>query len=458
VVAVGDELVVPLRAIDPDGDDLYYNFRGGPDGVATRAELLRRPDGDAEFHFRPIAADLGTHAIDLLVSDLQFTTQTSIAVEVTAANSKDSKPRFIAPLGNGTALDLARDRCAAVEIVVQDFDSTEVDIREIDPIAGAELVATGPMTAQWSWCPSPGQVAADDRYSLALSADDGANPPTVKDYLIVLRTPPGPVCDGEPPVIVHSPADVTTSGSVRISARITDSGGLSDSPLLYYALGAPAEPIDLGAMIQLTMARESGSDADGTWIADIANPVPGGSSATSASLHYVIVASDEDADGCRRSVSSPAIGSHAMTVTHPGILTCEDDAAEPDDGAATARNATVSPGPFVSNGNQICAGDDDWYRIELFTGERIIVDLLFEHIADGEDLDLHLLNAALTDLTPCSETSPATCSAAQGQGTDSNEHLEARVTGTDCAPCTFFLVVHGWAGSENDYSLRIAFD
>jgi hypothetical protein len=42
------------------------------------------------------------------------------------------------------------------------------------------------LDATWHWCPTAQQIAASNRYTLELSADDGDNPKTIKDYVIVL--------------------------------------------------------------------------------------------------------------------------------------------------------------------------------------------------------------------------------------------------------------------------------
>ena len=53
-------------------------------------------------------------------------------------------------------------------------------------IDGAQLSVTGGLDATWQWCPTAAQIAAANRYTLTLSADDGENPKTIKDYVIVL--------------------------------------------------------------------------------------------------------------------------------------------------------------------------------------------------------------------------------------------------------------------------------
>ncbi len=135
---------------------------------------------------------------------------------------------------------------------------------------------------------------------------------------------------------------------------------------------------------------------------------------------------------------------------------CVEDAGEHDDNLAQART-TVYP-VHTATDQTICT-DDDWYAVDLFNGEQLTVDLTFTQTTSAQDLDLHLMNAAGTDLTPCSEAAPSTCTAAQGQGTVSNEHYTFTAPATGCgAGCAYYVVVHGWAGAKNTYGIRIEVD
>lgn len=447
-VAVGEELVVVVSGTDPEGDFLLFGFSAAQP-LQSRATLTPRPDGTAEFRFRPVAEDIGFHLVDFSVSDRVHVSTTTVGIEVRSASTKDSVPSFVAPLGSGTTINLESASCVGLDVVVVDYDSTDVDIFQQDPpIRGATLEPIGPMAARWSWCPSDEQIAEASRYTLALVADDGQNEPVIKHYLIVLRAPPDPSCQGDPPVVAHSPSDETTSADISITAQISDDIGLSDPPLLYYSSEPPGDPIELGAMIQVTMSLQSGDMEAGTWVATVPNPVASGSA---GDLHYVIVADDQDQADCRRSTTFPETGGHfAATITNPAAPACSDDASESDDDELSARTTSF---PFASATNQICSGDDDWFFVELSTGETLTVDLTFSN-ASG-DLDLHLLDAALTDLTPCSEADPSGCSDAQGQSVTDNEQLVAFNDEAGCAPCGFFVVVHGWNGAENSYDIAI---
>ena len=60
------------------------------------------------------------------------------------------------------------------------------------------------------------------------------------------------------------------------------------------------------------------------------------------------------------------------------------------------------------------------------------------------------------DLTPCSEEEPFLCTAAQGQSADSNEQLVMTIPSGCSGGCDFYVVVHGWDGSTNSYSIAMS--
>lgn len=145
---------------------------------------------------------------------------------------------------------------------------------------------------------------------------------------------------------------------------------------------------------------------------------------------------------------------------------CSDDSNEDDDTRPQARNA--ESGAYSSINQVLCAGDDrvpfdsftgggDWFRVHLATGDRVVVDLEFIQSSFDEDLDLHFVDEFGFDLTPCAEDDASECSEAQGQGVDSDEHYEYLVPASDgcAAGCDYFVVVHGWNGSSNNYDIYI---
>ena len=130
---------------------------------------------------------------------------------------------------------------------------------------------------------------------------------------------------------------------------------------------------------------------------------------------------------------------------------CEEDTREPDDGASTARAVELDFGsPYHTYSNAICADDDDWFGVLLYSGERVQVSLEFLQTSASEDLDLHFYSGS-TDLTPCSPGDVAECDASNGQGANSNENMTYTVSATG----TYYVVVRGWNGGENLYDLCI---
>jgi hypothetical protein len=321
VVAVGSELVLQLRATDADGDTLDYSFSSDAPDLGDRASITRTPSGDGTFRWRPVAADVGQWHFDFKASDGDHTATLPVMIEVRSAIGAETVPVFREPLGTGTTLDLAVRECLDIPVLVEDQDSVAVTIAQEEPaIEGSTLDQSGPFAANWHWCPTRDQIDAEDRYTLTLSADDSDNPKTIKNYLVVLRRPPPMNCPGNPPVISHTPMNVSQVVDLTIDATISDDMGLRQPPLLYYATTAPSDPPDLGAMTQATMLLIDGDMTNGTWAADVPNPaaqLPQGSMRT---LYYVIVANDDDdaAGGCDHETRSPASGTHQMVVTNPG--------------------------------------------------------------------------------------------------------------------------------------------
>lgn len=327
VASVGVELTIQVRAVDDDGDSLRFDFvaPGIPD-LKTRpnkATITSFADGVANFRWTPVAADRSDtpYSFDFIVSDGSHTATETIEITVRDAGGEGS-PIFRQPLGTGTTLDLGTDDCLEINILVEDSDSPMVTIEQLDPlIEGAELLASGPFGATFSWCPTAEQVAAQDRYMLVLSADDGNSPATTKPYLIVLRTPPKPNCPGTGPVVTHTaPAAQSTVQDLDISAMVVDDLGLKSAPLLYYATTAPANPPVLTAMTQVTMTRTAGDMRSGTWKGVVPNPVAAMPTGSMKTLYYIIAANDnDDPNGtCDHTTQAPMTGTFSFAVTNPG--------------------------------------------------------------------------------------------------------------------------------------------
>ncbi|MBA2539195.1 MAG: hypothetical protein H0V17_06130, partial [Deltaproteobacteria bacterium] len=134
------------------------------------------------------------------------------------------------------------------------------------------------------------------------------------------------------------------------------------------------------------------------------------------------------------------------------VSTCTDDARENDDTPAEARPTTYPN--HASTGDMVCAGDDDWYLVPLFTGEKLTVDLTFAQANPQEDLDLHLIRDGV-DLTPCDVATPELCTIEHGQSADSNEHTTFTAPAGCTAGCDYFVVVRGYDDSSAPYAISI---
>jgi hypothetical protein len=338
---VGSELTLTLSASDPDGDALSFSFSSDLESISNRASLSPSADGSsASFHFTPLVGDVGDHGFDFVVSDGEATAGVHMNIEI-GASGEGSAPSFVQPLGTGITLDVLQSTCLEVPVLVQDPDTPGVTLGQEEPlIAGAELQQASELTGTWSFCPSPDQIEADDRYQLTLSADDFDNPKTLKPYLIVLRTPNKPDCPGDAPVVTHTPENVSSVNDLTIVAEVSDDQGIKYEPLLYYSATPPGDPPDVTQMTQLTMLLLDGDMRSGSWGADVPNPVANQSPGSTAQLYYVIVAQDnDDADGnCDHLTQTPVSGAYNITVDNPGgsggLGLCDDCTADAQCGVA----------------------------------------------------------------------------------------------------------------------------
>ncbi|MBX3158732.1 MAG: lamin tail domain-containing protein [Deltaproteobacteria bacterium] len=186
IAIVGQELVVSIDGTDADGDQLVYGVKSDVSLQGT-AMITQTPNGHGVFRWTPLAVDVGLHTFDFSASDAANTTTVSISIDVRSAVG--AVPIFRQPLGTGTVVNLAQTSCATFDVVVEDADTADVAIAmEAPVIPGATLDAVDGTHARFRWCPTPAQIAAADRYTLILSADDTDNPKTIKNFIIVLKS------------------------------------------------------------------------------------------------------------------------------------------------------------------------------------------------------------------------------------------------------------------------------
>jgi len=306
---------------------------------------------------------------------------------------------------------------------------------------------------------------------------------------------------GEPMVRILSPGDgerVTSRAGFPVEVEVLDDMGLRDAPLLYYSGTEPDDPADPDVTLfeQLTLSEDGGQ-----WFARVPDPGleagaerrmflvasatdnddPTGSQCdhrTDTALRSFIAvggsgggalgrcerctASTDCAsgvcataaggrrclDGCAGGAScgagtcgdrttaeggvARACGSVAEVCEGGGGGSCTEDSFEPNDSIGAA--ASAGTGAVMA---QICAGNDDYFRITATTGTdvAVVVDG-FAH-ADG-DLDLQLLTGAGTIL----DTSA---------GVMNSESVSHCVAGAG----DVYARVFGYGGAENAYSIRV---
>jgi hypothetical protein len=306
VAQVGQELHIDLNGTDSSGDRLAYAFRA-PDltDLQGNADITVSPDGAGLFRWTPLAADIGPHPFDFTVSNGSAKSTVTITITVKSALGDASRPRFVQPLGGGTTVDLSHQPCVDVDVVIEDQDTPTVTIAQENPVIdGATLMPTGGQSAKWHWCPTRDQEN-QIQYNLVLSADDGDNPKTIKDFEIVLHGISG-ACPGSGPSISSTPHDATTRLDLPVTAMISDALGLKHSALVYYSTTNPGSTPNLSMMTQVSATLASGDTKSGTWTASVPNPVATASAGTSATLYYVIGADDhDDTNNCDHVGQSP---------------------------------------------------------------------------------------------------------------------------------------------------------
>jgi len=492
-VRVNETLRVALGA-DGGGDAL---FAVGPFELAgARVMVSGTAAAGGELRWTPLASHVGSHEIPVqLVDGGTIVDETFLSVTVEPA--ADSAPVFLRP-GAGGTFDLTEDPVVAFDIEVRDDDSASVVIRENGELPeGAFIVDVDDKRARFEWEPSADQIAASERWTIPIAADDGDHPPTELDYIAVLRGENKPGCPGDPPVVsIVSPTPderVASEGGYPVTASVTDDMGLRDPPLLFYTTAAPDDPADpdVTTFEQLVMSP-SGSD----WTARVPSlDLVDGEEAT---LYVVVSATDNDdpsgascdhrtdssllsfaavgggaggalatceacsatadcADGLCASAGSGgrcvpgcsgdgacAMGTCGPTVTVEGSVLAGCGPTEEvcgggacvDDGREdddTVGQATTYASP-IGDG-QICANDPDLFAIPVAAGERVTVTVDgFVH-ADG-DLDLQLLAADGTILDSSASTA----------NSETAEHCFAEAA-------TAYAKVIGYLGDENSYEL-----
>ena len=293
---------------------------------------------------------------------------------------------------------------------------------------------------------------------------------------------------------------VTSSAGYDVVITATDDLGLRDAPLLYWTTERPVDPAmpDVTTYDQVTFAPDAGGfrahvpslglatgeerevfftvsatdndDATGTACDHRTDLLPvvsffavGGAGGGTAAACDPCTASVECASGicapaaggarcleacvaggaCARgtcgsvttSEGSSASACGSVMAACGGPAGCTDDGLEQNDSVAAAAPLTFSAGAAHVAG-QICASDDDFFRIVPAAMDRVTISLAFTSSAG--DLDLSLLDSAATIV---------------GSSAGTSDVESVSYCARDASP--LYARVLGYAGAENAYALDV---
>lgn len=455
---VSETLRVTIPVINPSGTAVRYRFEASRPipSLDSVASISGGPSG-GELRWTPLASHVGTHELAIVITSSSGEEYDRATAIIEILPSSDSAPVFLEP-GAGGTFDLARDPCVRFRIEIRDDDSPGVEIGARGTLpSGATITPDGGKSAAFSWCPSPDQIAAAERWTIGLQADDGDHAAVPHDYVVVLRSGGGTGCEGAPPVVtLSSPeggARVSSGVGYDVTVTVTDDVGLREPPILYWTTETPSDPSrpDVTLFSQALFENESGS----SFRARV--PSLGLAIGEERQVYFVVSATDNDdstgtfcdhrtdtllnsfyavgGEGgslascarcnasieCASGVCAPSAGGARCLDTCTGscaggrtcssVTTSEGARAQACTGTGGSvalacgamcvndRNepndtiATATPLSRTASG-QICSGDRDLYRINGASAAAQVVVTLDGFRSSSGDLDLRLLDAS----------------------------------------------------------------
>lgn len=455
---VSETLRITIPVVNPSGTAVRYRFEPSRPipAIESVTSISGSPSG-GELRWTPVSSHVGTHELAIILESTggeEFDRETAI-VEILP--SSDAAPVFLEP-GAGGTFDLARDPCVRFRIEIRDDDSMGVEIRGRGELPGGATITQDAMKgANFEWCPSADQIAATERWTIGLEADDGDHAAVPHDYVAVLRSGGGTGCDGAAPTVsVTSPeggARVTSGTGYDVVVTATDDVGLREAPLLYWTTETPSDP----SRPDVTLFEQAVFESDGGDSYRARVPSLGLAVGEEREVFFVVSATDnDDASGtfcdhrtdsvlgsfyavggeggaiaacgrctasveCASGVCAPSAGGARCleacdTAACGGGLACADvttteggrargcagaggSVAEACTGSCTndgdEPNETVATATSIgaSVSGQICPGDRDVFRIDGPGAMSEVIVTLDGFRSADGDLDLRLLDA-----------------------------------------------------------------
>jgi hypothetical protein len=440
VVAVGDTLRVTLVASDADGDPVTVSVRGGmPPGAtfdAASATLAWTP-GPEEAH--------RSYEVVLAVTDGRFIVLTTVRIRVEPAAARCSPDLYEPNDPPAAATPLAPGRYTGLNLCGLDIDRYAVDVLEgeVLSVRVAFRHADGDLDVFVS-------DADDTPIADGLSSDDDeevTTPPLMQgtysiailtigaaevDYELVVEVLDAPVScpDDEHDLVAGGNGDAISATSLAPGEYLSLT--LCAGDMDWYRVGV-AVGQRLSARIEFLGAEYDLDlyllDGDGTMRLATAttsravesvsvDPVP------AAGDYFVVVVGFEAAEGLYDLYIDVADATPRAV--------CVPDASEPNDGPDAAHPLVAELSDLT-----ICAGDQDWFSIDLTAGASVVIFAFFPH-ATG-DLDLYLYG-------PDDPTAPV----ASAESFDDDEELQLDPV---AATGRYTVQVIGFRNAENTYSL-----
>ncbi|MBN3041292.1 MAG: hypothetical protein JW867_09185 [Candidatus Omnitrophica bacterium] len=159
-VAVGGELILKIRAADPDSNHLTFSTGELPQGAA----FIDNNDNTATFSFRPAINQVKVHRVVFSVSDGRLSDSITIDIEVYAKN----RPPVMNELNYWTTVE---GYLMSTKVSATDPDNDPLTLSVENLPRGATFVDNGNGSGLFSWKPGWDQAG---KYQIIFTASDGS--------------------------------------------------------------------------------------------------------------------------------------------------------------------------------------------------------------------------------------------------------------------------------------------
>ncbi len=386
-IQIGQSLVLPLIASDPDGDRLTFKVDGLPD----TAQVSPRTSNEAVLVWSPLITDTQPggrrYEVEITVEDGRGgrASQTFGVIAYPAFGI----PSFVLPAG--LVLNLATQDALELAVEVKDDDSLDITLEMTESPEGARFQTAERKLGFFYWKPDDDQRKVAVHRAIFRAIDD-TNPPVLHVLTIVLLNAERQSgCEGTPPTVSHvALADQVASGPLRFTATATDTQSQVQAMTLFWNRGTPDDPMTAVAMSRVAQGSTE-------WVADVnIGAVPDGG----ALIHYHFIASDNDDPtgiACDLSARLPRVGvTTAAVYSASNPDTCVDDGDEPDGSTDLAPRLKAGLYP----GRRLCGPDTDLVSVDAPANTTLTATVTFD--ATHGSPTLRLVDGSDTTLTTAS--------------------------------------------------------